>query len=376
MTWLILIANVVVLGLVVANMLFWPRIGRHENARPRPVSVLIPARDEEANLGPCLDAALAQGDAVAEVLVYDDHSTDGTAGVLARYAERDRRIRAVPAEALPDGWCGKPFACDRLAAAATHPWLLFIDADTRLRPGAARRIAAEAEARGVTLLSCWPGLELHEFWEKVCMPLLNFSVFTLYPAPVSLKTNDPKYGLAHGACMLADRDAYARAGGHAAVRDELFEDTCLARHWRRAGERSLCLDGQDVVRVRMYDSLGAIWHGFQKNFYPAFRHEHGFWLFFAFHAACFLAPFIFAPIAAGAVTAWKMPVAAVLVLLMRYAITVRFRYPWWSPLLHPVAEAMLLLLGLASWRRCVTGRGVEWKGRRYRDAAPLEGGPR
>jgi glycosyltransferase involved in cell wall biosynthesis len=373
MAFLILGANIVVFGLVLVNMLFWPRVGRGAESSPRAVSVLIPARNEEDNLAPCLDAVLAQGDAVAEVLVYDDHSTDGTAAVVARYAVRDRRVSAVPAEPLPDGWCGKPFACDRLAASAASPWLLFLDADARLLPGAVTRIAAEAERRRATLLSCWPGLHLGGFWEKLCMPLLNFSVFTLYPAPVAFRTDDAKYGLAHGACMLADRDAYRRTGGHAAVRDEIFEDTRLARHWRKAGERSLCLDGQDVVRVRMYDSLAGIWNGFQKNFYPAFQHERNFWLFFIFHAACFFVPFVFAPTGIKPVPTWCLSISAALVLLGRFAMALRFRYPWWSPLLHPFAEALLLLLGLASWRRCVTGRGVEWKGRRYRDATPLEG---
>ncbi|MBM4156350.1 MAG: hypothetical protein FJ221_15170 [Lentisphaerae bacterium] len=75
------------------------------------------------------------------------------------------------------------------------------------------------------------------------------------------------------------RDEYLRTGGHAMVRRELFEDTTLARAWRAAGRSGLCVDGQDVVRVRMYDSLEAIWAGFQKNVYPAFRHEASFWLF-------------------------------------------------------------------------------------------------
>jgi hypothetical protein len=151
------------------------------------------------------------------------------------------------------------------------------------------------------------------------------------------------------------------------VKGELFEDTALARAWRAAGLRGLCLDGQDVIKVRMYDSLVAIWTGFQKNVYPAFRHEHSFWLFCAFHFAFFLMPFVVAPAqaAAGVVSwpAWGMVGAALLSRLLQVR---RFRYPSWSVLLHPFAEGALLAVALTSWYKCHTGSGVEWKGRSYR----------
>ena len=85
------------------------------------------------------------------------------------------------------------------------------------------------------------------------MPMLSFCAFTLFPAHLALSRNDPSLGLAHGACILAQRDAYRSVGGHEAVRNEIFEDTCLARLWRARVQRSICLYGQDVVRVRMYE---------------------------------------------------------------------------------------------------------------------------
>ncbi len=370
-----LLPVIALLGVTLWNALCWPRVmadGRQQQqAQARTsVSILIPARDEETNLALCLEHALAQtSDVVREILIYDDHSTDDTARIIAGYARRDARVRGVASSKLPAGWCGKTFACARLAAEARGDWLLFLDADARLSASAASHIVAEAETREVTFLSCWPALELVGFWERALMPLLNFVVFTLYPAPLAFKRPlDASLGLAHGSCILTRRDVYEQTGGHALVRAEIFEDVRLAQSWRACGERSLCLDGQDVLSVRMYSSFKEIWRGFQKNFFPAFRRERSFWMFILLHFTLCLLPFILLPFAvtnmhAGA--SLLIFTLALCVLAMRAVLAWRFGHPWWSVLLHPLGEMILLALGISSWWKCKTGRGVEWKGRHY-----------
>jgi glycosyltransferase involved in cell wall biosynthesis len=123
-----------------------------ERVRPGLVSVLIPARDEERNLAGCLDTVLRQGETVKEILVYDDHSVDGTAEIINRYAKLDSRVRHVAAAQLPIGWCGKNFACARLAHEARGEWLLFLDAGVRLLDGAASRMLSETRARNSSAL--------------------------------------------------------------------------------------------------------------------------------------------------------------------------------------------------------------------------------
>jgi cellulose synthase/poly-beta-1,6-N-acetylglucosamine synthase-like glycosyltransferase len=358
------------------NAVAWPRVGDagvvSDAAALPSVSILIPARDEELNIAACLDSALAQGGSLLEVLVYDDHSRDRTAQIVEGYAWRDWRVRLVAPSALPDGWCGKTFACARLAEEARGRWLLFLDADARLAESAVPLIVGEALARGVTMLSCWPRLLMQGFWESLLMPLLNFVVFTLYPAPLALRRDDASLGLAHGSCLLARRDAYEAIGGHGVVRGELFEDVRLARVWRERGQRGLCLDGRGVVAVRMYRSLPEIWGGFRKNFFPAFQRARTFWAFVALHLCVFLLPFALAPLALRWVWAWPFAAAAGCVLAARVALALRFRHPWWSAALHPLGEALLVALGLASWLSCRSGRGVEWKGRRYRANAEAQ----
>jgi glycosyltransferase involved in cell wall biosynthesis len=382
---IIFLVALALLGVTLWNVLAWPRLtsdadagagdpgcGREAGA----VSILIPARDEELNIAACLDAALAQGALVGEVLVYDDHSSDRTAEIVSEYARRDGRVRLVAPTTLPAGWCGKNFACARLAAEARSRWMLYLDADARLCERAAARIVFEAEARSATLLSCWPALDVRGFWEPALMPMLNFVVFTLYPAPLSFRREDASLGLAHGACLLARRDVYETIGGHAAVADAINEDVRLAQHWRARGHRALCFDGRGVVSVRMYRSPAEIWRGFQKNYFPAFRRETSFWLFIMLHLFVLLLPLALAPLAFAAPDAlvflapgaWGFAGAAACVLLMRAALAWRFRQAWWTVLLHPLGESILLSLGLSSWWRCTTGRGVVWKGRRYREA--------
>ena len=365
--YIICLAALGVLLLVAWNVAAWPKLRPAQEELDGQVSVLIPARNEAATVGACLDAVFQQGALVGEVLVYDDHSIDGTADVIVGFRELDDRVRILKPHALPQGWCGKTFACARLAAAARSEWLLFLDADARLEPRAVARMLHEAQTRNVTLLSCWPGFDVASFWERLLMPMLNFIVFTMFPAPLSLRRWDASLGLAHGACIFVHRNTYARVGGHETVRNEIFEDTRIARVWRERGARGVCLDGRDVVRVRMYGSLAEIWKGFRKNFYPAFRHGSLFWAFLTFHALIFLTPFAALPMALAGVPGWTpLAAASVCILASRTLLALRFRQPLWSVLGHPIAQAMVIALGVASWWRCATGRGVDWKGRIYR----------
>jgi chlorobactene glucosyltransferase len=184
-----------------------------------------------------------------------------------------------------------------------------------------------------------------------------------------LKRADPSLGVAHGACILVRGDVYREIDGHRLVRKEMFEDTRLAQAWRASGHRSECLDGQDVVRVRMYQSFRGIWTGFLKNFRPAFRSAASFWLFMLLHTAVFFAPFV---VLAVGLMGGNVPVAiitaAASVLAMRFALALRFGHPLWSAVLHPLGEAVLIACGLRSWWMCRSGAGVEWKGRRYMTA--------
>ena len=105
------------------------RAGRVESA-----SILIPARNEERCIESSVRAALAGEFLDLEVIVLDDHSSDGTAGIVRAIAATDSRLTLATAPLLPGGWCGKQFACATLATLATKPFLCFLDADVQLAP--------------------------------------------------------------------------------------------------------------------------------------------------------------------------------------------------------------------------------------------------
>ena len=344
-----------IIGLL--NALFWPRARAKGPLADGGLTVCIPARDEEANLQDCLNSVFLQGTCVTQILVYDDHSTDRTAAIGRSMG--DERVRVLPPVPLAQGWYGKTFACAQLAQAATTRWMLFLDADTRLQPEACQAMLAEVRHRRLTFLSCWPGFHCATWPEQLLMPMLNFVVFSIFPAPLSLIRREPSLGLAHGACMLVERDAYNRVGGHAAVAQEIFEDTRMAQLWRVKRERGLCLDGQHLVHVRMYASFTEIWNGFSKNFYRAFQHPANFWVFLALHGIVFLLPFFGLD--------WR---AAAAVIALRLVLAIRFGQVWWSVLAHPFAEAIVLGIGLNSWRLSRSKTGVAWKGRHYPLARP------
>lgn len=369
---IILVASIIVALLVVtiSNCLFFLKVKNNSTKKRRQVSILVPARNEEANIEQCVRTLITQGEIVAEILIYDDHSEDHTGLILARLSQAFPLIRMIGCRPLPDGWCGKNFACAELAANASGDWLLFIDADARLNPDVVARMIGEAETRDLTFVSFWPRFATVTLAEKILMPMLNFMVFSLYPAGLALLQHpgfrfNKNLGLAHGSCMLFSRQAYEQFGGHARVKDQIFEDTRIAQLWRENKFNGLCLDGQELVSLRMYNSGQEIWHGFQKNFYLAFTHSVNFWLFLCFHLVIFLLPFIyfiFAP-------TLKIFLLVVGILAMRLLLALKFKQSLISILFHPFAEIFLLMLGISSWWRCRTGKGVNWKGRAYQTSA-------
>jgi len=319
-----------------------------------------------------LESLIAQGNEVLEILVLDDQSTDGTAAAVEHYARRDRRVRLVRGRARPEGWFGKTWAGHQLSQLARGGWVLYLDADVILHPDAVRSMLTAARRYDVTYLSCWPRFIQKTWADKVFLPLLNFVAFTTFSWPLMLKRMaDEKMIISSGACMLMERRAYDRVGGHAVCAGGLLEDHALARGWRRHGERSLCLDGQDVVSVRMYRDLDEMRAGFTKNFYKALRGPKRFWTFILFQSFVYLTPFVLAPLAAvSQLPAWHCWTAAALVLACRWLLALNYRQPGWAVLLHPLAMVAMLYTALYSWLSIITGRGVTWKGRSYFQGRP------
>jgi glycosyltransferase involved in cell wall biosynthesis len=228
------------------------------------VSIIVPARNEEACLSTCLESLVTQTGISFDTIVVDDDSTDRTAEIARSFP----KVQLIPAGLLPANWTGKNNAMSAGAQAANTntkaKWLLFTDADTVHQPGSLARAVTEAEQHGAALLSYSPAQEVHGFWEKAVMPVIFAELATTYPPQA---VNDPASPIAaaNGQYLMISREAYDAVGGHAAVASDLLEDVALARLVKHSGRKLFFRYAADAVRTRMYRSFAELREGWTKN---------------------------------------------------------------------------------------------------------------
>ena len=347
------------------------------------VSVLIPARDEERNIGACFGSLIQQDYPDYEVLVLDDNSTDRTAEIVRGLAAGDARHRLIGGQPLPEGWTGKNWACHQLSQAATGEWLIFTDADTIHAPGAVAAIVAQAVQERADLLSAWPRLITVTLGEKLIIPVLHVVALGWFPiAFARLLQTYPHFaallpekmvracGGANGQCILFRRAAYERIGGHAAVRDHIVEDVALGREIARRipeGMRLRNCDAHPIMDCRMYRSFREVCDGFTKNAHASFEGNLFLWVMVGgLQFIVFFLPFVllFIP------SQFKYALVEVaLIYLYRIVLTLRMRTTWVGCILHPIGHFLAMSIGIRSWIS-TSGAGVQWKGRTYRPSFP------
>ncbi len=365
----------VTLGLAAGGVLVWTRrLGALDraagpaDARPLPfprVSVIVPARNEAHNL-PALLASLAALDpAAAQIIVVDDHSSDGT-GELARVAG----ATVVTPDELPPGWIGKPWACARGAAAAEGELLLFTDADTVHAPDSLGRAVARLEAAGADLLSLTPTHVSTSFWEKLQGVFQLLLLVATRAGGAAAQRTSGERDFAIGQYLLFRRDAYQRLGGHTFVHARVAEDLLFARGVRDAGGRYALLHAPGTMRVRMYpEGFRAFLRGWRRNFREGLRSAGALAVL---EIALVFAWLLGLPLAlAGALAGGDgvhVAVLAPLVVLTVAEVARRQRVvgalPWWGSLGYPLmllAFVWCTLLG--AWDRA-RNAPVVWRGRR------------
>src|SRR6266852_2411994 len=246
------------------------------------VSVIVPARNEDACIGGCLESLVSQTGVDFEVIGVDDGSTDRTRQIAQSFAE----VHVIDAGPLPPGWTGKNNAMAGGAKVAKGKWLLFTDADTVHQPGSLARAVAEVEQHGAALLSYSPQQEVHGFWEKAVMPVIFAELATTYPPQA---VNDPASPIAaaNGQYLMISREAYDAVGGHTKISADLLEDVALARLVKRsnpgpqpargspdgvAGCKIFFRYAPDAVRTRMYRTFAQLREGWTKNLALLFPH--------------------------------------------------------------------------------------------------------
>lgn len=331
------------------------------------VSILVPARDEQAVIGQCLRSLLAQDYPRFELLVLDDGSTDSTPAILREMALADPRLEVLTGAQLPTDWLGKNWACAQLAERAQGELLLFTDADTHHRPGALRAAVAAMQDQQADLLAVWPKLEVGGLGEQLVVPLIPWSVFSMLSLPLAQRLRLPALSAAIGQFLLFRRTAYRAIGGHAAVRSHAAEDLTLVRRIKRAGLRWRLVDGQRLVSTRMYLGLRAAWAGLSKNLYPAFDYR-GLplvlgWGWLNLVAWAPVVTLALAALGGGAPVALPTAMAAAGGQLLLWALIADWHgFRIWLALLYPLLLAIGLALAVNSLWSTRAGR-ARWKGR-------------
>ena len=340
------------------------------------LTVVVPARNESANIGPCLRSLLAQHYPTQRlrIVAVDDDSQDDTAAIVAALAAGDPRIALLTAPPLPPGWKGKVHACwyALQTVPADTEWLCFLDADVRAHPAALASAVQAAQAGAVDLLSLAPRHELGSLAERLIIPcglyILGFS-----QDRARMQAPESEEVLCTGQFMLVRRSAYDAVGGYAVVRGSICEDVDFARLLKRRGLKVRLEDGSPVLVTRMYTGWRTLWPGFAKNLVDMLGG----------------APRTVVTVLSAVILSWSavtLPLidaaacrggahGACLALLpallgsgaafgLHLAGAFHLGIPWWYGLVFPLGYTVGAAIALDSirWR---LRRRVEWKGRTY-----------
>jgi hypothetical protein len=340
--------------------------------RPLPaVSLLIPARNEEANVAAALTAALGSEGIDFEIVVLNDSSTDRTAEIVSEYAARDPRVRLEQAPPLAAGWAGKAHAAHALAGRARHDLFCFVDADVRLSPQALACMTEFLLARKAALVSGFPQQQTVTTLEWMLLPLIHFLLLCYLPIAGLRYTRLPGFGAGCGQFLLMRRDAYDTTGGYASVRGTMHDGIVLSTLFRRDGFRTDIADLTGLACCRMYRGSAETWNGLMKNATEGLA------------APARILPFT-TLLLAGQVLPWGLLAWEVLTrsftmrpaslvyaacaasLLPRLVAIPRFQQRVISAAVHPLAIVVLLCLQWQALVRKLFGIQVSWKERAFR----------
>jgi cellulose synthase/poly-beta-1,6-N-acetylglucosamine synthase-like glycosyltransferase len=311
------------------------------------VHVIVPARNEEANLERLL-ASFPED----IVTVVDDHSEDGTAEIA-----RKMNVRVIAAPELAAGRLGKPNACMAGAQATEAEWLLFVDADTHYARVFLPSLVQYAIDEELEMVSVFLKQETVTLPEQILLPY----AFALYFTGVNssrVNGRPPSEWLANGQCLLVQRKAYIKMGGHAAVAGSVIEDVALAKLAAGKGVRTRVTRAEHMGYVRMYDSFSSILRGFEKNSFR-FLQENPF-------------TGVQVVLASILLTSW-LPVLALLILggyprqaVLFGLLPTVILFPWYrsaAALLAPVAIYVFQFVVLNAMWKTLSGQKSIWKGR-------------
>ena len=333
-----------------------------------PVSVLIPARNEELSISAAIQSVLASNCVQLELIVLDDSSTDRTAEIVRAAALQDPRLRLETAPPLPAGWNGKQHACWVLASLAKYDVFCYLDADVRLGPDALQKMLTELHPDSTGMVTGFPRQETKTFLESLLLPIIHFILLGFLPFPGERWTRRAGFAAGCGQFMMVRRAAYVATGGHSAIRTSMHDGLLLPQLFRRHGIQTQVYDLTVDAVCRMYRDAGEVWRGLSKNATEGMASPSRIWVFTALLLAGQVLPLplvLWAILAEDEVALSRGLLALVLCYAIRVVSAFRFRQSWLGVLLHPFGILVTLVLQWQSLLRKLTGKQATWKQREY-----------
>jgi glycosyltransferase involved in cell wall biosynthesis len=341
---------------VLVNFIFHlsqPKVGIDMDQK---LSILIPARNEEKNIGRILDCVLNQDYKNFEVVVCDDHSTDGTPAILEEYSKRHAEINWFKGEELRSGWTGKNFACHQLAGKATGDTLLFVDADMEVHGDIISNMLGYMRKRKILMLSIFPKQLLITRGEQLTVPVMNWILLSLLPLPMVIFGLRSSFSAANGQFMMFRAHVYHKLQPHSIVRSSAVEDIEIMSLYKKGHYRCATLLGDQRVQCRMYSAYKEAIAGFSKNVLHFFSGSLP-WAFFYILFTTFGLLFI---------ALWSLPwflPALAMALISRVLISLMshqdvFRNLLWVPMQH---FSFLRMVTMALMHK--SQGSLLWKGR-------------
>ena len=246
------------------NLVFNQKM-RGSTSKNKMVSVLIPARNEEKNILNILRDLSAQEYHNYEVLVFDDQSTDSTVDIVTLFMETDKKVRLIKSKGLPNGWLGKNHACHSLSMQAKGDYLLFIDADVRIRNNIIGKTVSFAKKKSLNLVSVFPKQIIKTWGEHATVPIMNYILLTLLPLILVRETGLSSIAAANGQYLFFEKKNYMKLLPHQIMKAEKVEDIKIARYYKQMQLKVACLASESDVKCHMYNSYRESINGFSKN---------------------------------------------------------------------------------------------------------------
>jgi len=338
---------------------------------PPLVSILVPARNEAANIRRCVRSLLKQDYPNTEIIVLDDNSDDDTSLIVEELAEKNSNLKLISGKPLKPGWLGKCYACYQLAKHAKGEYFVFTDADTLHFKNSVSSAIGCLVSNKLDALSAIPRQIMVGLHERMVVSWTHFGILSLLPLIMVKKSKNPLFATANGQFLLFKRKVYEKIGGHESIKAKVLEDIHMAKQVKRCGYRIMLFDGSTNIYCRMYRNFKDLLRGFSKFMYAAFDFKIFTMIFVVlFITAVFLAPFILLPLGI-LVFDWSSTLIGLLIiqifslLVMRTILAIRVKSRAIDVFLHPLSTAYILLICINSVLQVKFGEGVCWKDRRY-----------